>query len=160
MPRFTAKVWADGVIPYDAEVTANNSIDARKIIARREGVDYMKVNPAERVSEVEHTSSSDSSSGGDSGAYAIVFLTFIIVKLWALLHFLPWVGLFGGGIFAWKKTNELTEDKMSGTKRFFLLFFVTTLASTACYQGSVKVQEYIGYSPSGVQEALVESFSD
>ena len=162
MPYYSAEVNAlenenvQGVVTDCGTITvqASSSSGAESVLRRMYGRGARIYNLRETNSEGGKTALEE------GGASAIVFLTFGIGTLWALLHFLPWVGLFGGGIFTWKKTNELTEDKMSGTKRFFLLFFLTTLASTACYQGSVKVHEYFGYSPSGVQEVLVEMFSD
>ena len=59
MARFEAQVWVSGELPYQAEINASNVFQARKNIARREGVDEKYVN---RVFEIREQSSSSSSS--------------------------------------------------------------------------------------------------
>jgi hypothetical protein len=60
MARFEAQVWVSGQHPYQAEINAANVFQAKKNIARREGVEEKYVN---RVFQVqEQTSSSISSS--------------------------------------------------------------------------------------------------
>ena len=59
MARFEAQVWVSGELPYQAEINAANVFQARKNIARREGVDEKYVN---RVFEIREQSSSSSSS--------------------------------------------------------------------------------------------------
>ena len=159
MPKYTAKVRREDGIFYDAETNANGSIDARKIIARREGVNESRVSVPYEIRDNNTSSSSSSSRGGDSGATdAIVAITFAATKAWVIYHFLPWFGLFGGGFFAYRKTRNLSRDKMSNNKRFILILLVTIASSISCFQGSKKLHEYMGYSPEDVQEALVESF--
>ena len=64
MARFEAQVWVSGELPYQAEINASNVFQARKNIARREGVDEKYVN---RVFEIREQSSSSSSSSFSSG---------------------------------------------------------------------------------------------
>lgn len=64
MARFEAQVWVSGELPYQAEINAANVFQARKNIARREGVDEKYVN---RVFEIREQSSSSSSSSFSSG---------------------------------------------------------------------------------------------
>ena len=100
MPRFTAQVWVSGDHPYDAEINAQNVFQARKNIARREGVSENDVNRVFLVEEDEHHQSS--SSGGDidiGGAGAIAGLAIV---LWLLIEFTPWILMFGlGAAGAW-----------------------------------------------------------
>ena len=64
MSLFEAQVWVSGELPYQAEINASNVFQARKNIARREGVDEKYVN---RVFEIREQSSSSSSSSFSSG---------------------------------------------------------------------------------------------
>ena len=88
MARFEAQLWVSGQHPYQAEINAANVFQARKNIARREGVEEKYVN---RVFEVqEQTSSSSSSSSlfssgeSSSGGWLIGGLVLIgaIVTWW------------------------------------------------------------------------------
>ena len=91
MPKFEAQVWVSGEHPYETEINAANVFQARKNIARREGVDEKYVN---RVFEIRESSSSSSSSSslfssssdGDVGGYlilgAILFGIWLIVEYW------------------------------------------------------------------------------
>jgi hypothetical protein len=88
MPEFEATVWVSGQIPYTVETNAANVFEARKIIARREGVSE---NSVQRIFQVQesHSSSSSSSSSGSSGTslgsvgflFGLLVLCFII-KFW------------------------------------------------------------------------------
>lgn len=62
MARFEAQVWVSGELPYQAEINAANVFQARKNIARREGVDEKYVNRVFQVQEQKSSSSSSSSS--------------------------------------------------------------------------------------------------
>ena len=69
MARFEAQVWVSGELPYQAEINASNVFQARKNIARREGVEEKYVNRVFQVQEQTSSSSSSSSlfsSGGSS----------------------------------------------------------------------------------------------
>jgi hypothetical protein len=69
MARFEAQVWVSGELPYQAEINAANVFQARKNIARREGVEEKYVNRVFQVQEQASSSSSSSSlfsSGGSS----------------------------------------------------------------------------------------------
>lgn len=98
MPRYTAQVWVPGDYPYDAEINAVNSIQARKTIARREGVDENYVN---RVFEVntttqQHSSSSSLNIGGAGSAISLILL------LWIFIEFTPWIlMIILGGLGLW-----------------------------------------------------------
>jgi hypothetical protein len=67
MARFEAQVWVSGQHPYQAEINAANVFQARKNIARREGVDEKYVNRVFQVQEQTSSSSSSSSSLFSSG---------------------------------------------------------------------------------------------
>jgi len=69
MARFEAQVWVSGELPYQAEINAANVFQARKNIARREGVDEKYVN---RVFEIREQSSSSFSSGESSTGGALL----------------------------------------------------------------------------------------
>lgn len=69
MARFEAQVWVSGELPYQAEINASNVFQARKNIARREGVDEKYVN---RVFEIREQSSSSFSSGESSTGGALL----------------------------------------------------------------------------------------
>ena len=69
MARFEAQVWVSGQHPYQAEINAANVFQAKKNIARREGVEEKYVNRVFQVQEQTSSSSSSSSlfsSGGSS----------------------------------------------------------------------------------------------
>ena len=69
MARFEAQLWVSGQHPYQAEINAANVFQARKNIARREGVEKKYVNRVFEVQEQTSSSSSSSSlfsSGGSS----------------------------------------------------------------------------------------------
>ena len=69
MAIFEAQVWVSGELPYQAEINASNVFQARKNIARREGVEEKYVNRVFQVQEQTSSSSSSSSlfsSGGSS----------------------------------------------------------------------------------------------
>ena len=91
MARYTAQVWVSGEHPYDAEINAANVFQARKNIARREGVDESDVN---RVFEIRNDDSSSSSSGGgifsgggsgDTSGY--LALGVFVLGLWLIVEF-------------------------------------------------------------------------
>ena len=114
MPRFTAQVWVSGDHPYDAEINAQNVFQARKNIARREGVSESDVNRVFLVEEDSHHSSSNSSSFdgvniGSMGAFAVA-----AIGLWLLIEFTPWILMFGfGSAGAWigeKVTGQSIEE--------------------------------------------------
>jgi hypothetical protein len=67
MARFEAQVWVSGQHPYQAEINAANVFQARKNIARREGVEEKYVNRVFQVQEQKSSSSSSSSSLFSSG---------------------------------------------------------------------------------------------
>ena len=67
MARFEAQVWVSGQHPYQAEINAANVFQAKKNIARREGVDEKYVNRVFQVKEQTSSSSSSSSSLFSSG---------------------------------------------------------------------------------------------
>ena len=72
MARFEAQVWVSGQHPYQAEINAANVFQAKKNIARREGVEEKYVNRVFLVQEQTSSSSSSSSSSvfssGESSA--------------------------------------------------------------------------------------------
>lgn len=94
MPRFTAQVWVSGDHPYDCEINAANVFQAKKNIARREGVDESDVN---RVFLIEDDHSSNHSSGGhiDIGSWGGIAVAAVV--LWLLIEFTPWILMFGMG---------------------------------------------------------------
>tara|TARA_R110000868_G_scaffold397265_1_gene669876 strand:+ start:716 stop:1033 length:318 start_codon:yes stop_codon:yes gene_type:complete len=86
MARFEAQVWVSGEIPYQAEINAANVFQARKNIARREGVDEKYVNRVFQVQEQKSSSSESFSSGESSSnsAYLLggLLLLGLIVTYW------------------------------------------------------------------------------
>ena len=88
MAIFEAQVWVSGELPYQAEINASNVFQARKNIARREGVEEKYVNRVFQVQEQTSSSSSSSSlfSSGESssGGWLIGGLVLIgaIVTWW------------------------------------------------------------------------------
>ena len=67
MTRYTAQVWVSGDHPYDAEINAANVFQARRNIARREGVKEHEVNRVFEIHEEKETSSSNNMSAPDVG---------------------------------------------------------------------------------------------
>ena len=82
MALFEAQVWVSGEYPYQAEINAANVFQARKNIARREGVDEKYVNRVVQVQEQTSSSSSPSfSSGGSSTSGALLIAGLLILGL-------------------------------------------------------------------------------
>ena len=87
MARFEAQVWVSGQHPYQAEINAANVFQARKNIARREGVEKKYVNRVFEVQEQKSPSSpSPSFSSGDTGGMVwllgIGFVLYLLVTYW------------------------------------------------------------------------------
>ena len=88
MARFEAQVWVSGELPYQAEINAANVFQARKNIARREGVEEKYVNRVFQVQEQTSSSSSSSSlfNSGDTGGMVwllgIGFVFYLLVTYW------------------------------------------------------------------------------
>ena len=89
MARFEAQVWVSGQAPYQAEINSINVFEARKNIARREGVEEKYVNRVFEVQEQKSSSSSSSSSvfsSGDTGGMVwllgIGFVLYLLVTYW------------------------------------------------------------------------------
>ena len=113
MPRFTAQVWVSGDHPYDCEINAANVFQARKNIARREGVDESDVNRVFLIEDDNHHSSNSSSSGHiDIGSWGGIAVAAVV--LWLLIEFTPWILMFGmGATGAWigeKVTGQSIEE--------------------------------------------------
>jgi hypothetical protein len=82
MALFEAQVWVSGELPYQAEINASNVFQARKNIARREGVAEKYVNRVVQVQEQTSSSSSPSfSSGGSSTGGALLIAGLLILGL-------------------------------------------------------------------------------
>lgn len=113
MPRFTAQVWVSGDHPYDCEINAANVFQARKNIARREGVDENDVQRVFLVTD-DDDHSVNSSSGGhiDIGSWGGIAVAAVV--LWLLIEFTPWILMFGmGATGAWigeKVTGQSIEE--------------------------------------------------
>ena len=90
MPRFTAQVWVSGDHPYDCEINAANVFQAKKNIARREGVDESDVNRIFLVNDDDDNSSKSSSFSGDDsdGMVALAGGVCALAVAWWLL---PWI---------------------------------------------------------------------
>ena len=91
MARYTAQVWVTGDHPYDAEINAANVFQARRNIARREGVDESDVN---RIFEIRNDDSSSSSSsggifsgGGSGDTSGYLALGMFVLGLWLIIEF-------------------------------------------------------------------------
>lgn len=116
MPRFTAQVWTSGDHPYDCEINAANVFQARRNIARREGVNEQDVNRVFLIDDGhDHRDSGyNGGSGGNIDIGSWGALAGIAVVLWLLIEFTPWILMFGmGGIGAWigeKITGQSIEE--------------------------------------------------
>ncbi len=113
MPRFTAQVWVSGDHPYDCEINAANVFQAKKNIARREGVDESDVNRVFLIEDDNHHSSNSSSSGHiDIGSWGGIAVAAVV--LWLLIEFTPWILMFGmGATGVWigeKVTGQSIEE--------------------------------------------------
>ena len=86
MALFEAQVWVSGELPYQAEINTSNVFQARKNIARREGVDEKYVNRVVQVQEQTSSSSSSSFSSGNSEGMVwllgIGFVLYLLVTYW------------------------------------------------------------------------------
>ena len=84
MARFEAQVWVSGELPYQAEINASNVFQARKNIARREGVDEKYVNRVFQIQEQSSSSSSSSSESSTGGALLVggLLLLGAIITWW------------------------------------------------------------------------------
>jgi hypothetical protein len=81
MALFEAQVWVSGELPYQAEINASNVFQARKNIARREGVDEKYVNRVVQVQEQTSSSSPSFSSGGSSTGGALLIAALLLLGL-------------------------------------------------------------------------------
>jgi|TARA_B100000900_G_scaffold360407_1_gene332482 hypothetical protein len=112
MPRFTAQVWVSGDHPYDAEINAQNVFQARKNIARREGVDENDVQRVFLIQEDDDHSNSSSGGGIDIGSWGGIAVAAVVLFL--LIEFTPWILMFGmGATGAWfgeKITGQSIEE--------------------------------------------------
>ena len=79
MALFEAQVWVSGQHPYQAEIDAANVFQARKNIARREGVDEKYVNRVVQVQEQTSSSSSPSFSSGGSSTGGALFIAGLLI---------------------------------------------------------------------------------
>ena len=111
MPRYTAQVWASGDHPYDAEINAVSVFQARKNIARREGVEEHEVN---RVFEIRDDDTSSSSSGGGLDVGSTGALVILGGGLLAFFTLTPWIMMgIGGAAGTWiaqKATGYSVEE--------------------------------------------------
>lgn len=111
MPRFTAQVWVSGDHPYDCEINAANVFQARKNIARREGVDESDVNRVFLIDD-DHSSNHSSSGHIDIGSWGGIAVAAVV--LWLLIEFTPWILMFGmGATGVWigeKVTGQSIEE--------------------------------------------------
>lgn len=112
MPRFTAQVWVSGDHPYDCEINAANVFQARKNIARREGVDESDVNRVFLIDDDDRSSNSSSSGHIDIGSWGGIAVAAVV--LWLLIEFTPWILMFGmGATGVWigeKVTGQSIEE--------------------------------------------------
>ena len=93
MARYEAQVWVSGEHPYQCEINAANIFDARKNIARREGVQEHEVNRIFEMRDDTNSSQSSSSSwsssgtdmGGMLGLCAVLFVLWLIIEYWMFI---------------------------------------------------------------------------
>ena len=101
MARFTAQVWVSGDHPYDTEINAANVFQAKRNIARREGVQEHEVNRVFEIRDDDTSSSGSDNSGGgfELGGGATVWIGGLLVFLALLPYILPiaMIGLIGWG---------------------------------------------------------------
>jgi hypothetical protein len=93
MARFNAQIWVSGQHPYQAEINAANAFQAKKNIARREGVEEKYVNRVFQVQEQTSSSTSSSSSFGSgessTGGWLIGGLVLISVVITWWYYVIP-----------------------------------------------------------------------
>jgi hypothetical protein len=97
MGRYVFRVWPEGQSSYDVEGQGNGISDARKNVARREGVPANKVFHHTTVSTSKGKKSSESDSDGGGG---IPFDWRILVGLFAIYLVIEywWIFLIVGAI--------------------------------------------------------------
>ena len=83
------------------------------------------------------------SLAGALGIWAVIFGAFAVFVAW---HLLPLIGMFGGGYLGLRESRNRSRGRLSQPKRFGLVFLTTILASVVSYQGSIKLQEAVGYT--------------
>lgn len=95
MGRYVFRVWPEGQCSYDVEGQGNGISDARKNVARREGVPANKVFHHTTVSTSKGKKSSESDGGGimsfDWRIVAGLFAIYLVMQYW-------WIFLIGGAI--------------------------------------------------------------
>tara|TARA_B100000085_G_scaffold272234_1_gene286495 strand:- start:426 stop:755 length:330 start_codon:yes stop_codon:yes gene_type:complete len=91
MPRYEAQVWVSGEHPYQCEINAANVFDARRNIARREGVKEHEVNRVFVLRDDNETSSSSSSSGGVESFGNSAAICAGLLLLWLIVEFWMWI---------------------------------------------------------------------
>lgn len=168
MARFEAQVWVSGEHPYQTEINAANVFQARKNIARREGVEEKCVNRVFEVKEETSSSSSSSSSSGsgieldNAGAVGLVGLA---VGAFVFFTFTPWIlmliGGAGGAFIAEKVTGQSIEEYNeneeggSNTKAAIVLVLSLILGGVGFVKGTEIKKGFDAPSdtPSQVQKA-------
>ena len=104
MARFTAQVWVSGDHPYDTEINAANVFQAKRNIARREGVQEHEVN---RVFEIrDDDSDSDNNGGGSESSWSDIGGGFVLIggllAIGLIITLLPYIIAFGAiGLVCW-----------------------------------------------------------
>ena len=95
MTRFTAQVWASGDHPYDTEVNAPNIFQAKRQIARREGVEEHEVNRVFEIRDNDTSSSNNSNTnvGGLLALGAVLFVIWLVVEYWYIVLPVAVIGL-------------------------------------------------------------------
>ena len=97
MASFTAQVWASGDHPYDTEVNAPNIFQAKRQIARREGVEEHEVNRVFEIRDNDTSSSSSNNSNTDVGGLlalgAVLFVIWLVVEYWYIVLPVAVIGL-------------------------------------------------------------------
>ena len=112
MPRYTAQVWVGNDFPYETEINATNMFQAKRNIARREGVDEKYVNRVFQVSDESsrvnnHYNSSIGQIGGTGG------LLVMGVMIWLLIEFTPWILMIVLGGIGLKLGEKITGLSVS-----------------------------------------------
>lgn len=149
MPNYVFRINARGGAPYEAEGNGWSLHEARRNVARREGVDLSEVGFAREIREERsrggHAEESQGSGGGiHLSSEATPWIAGIIFCFWLFFAFTPWILMLLGGIggfwivekWTGQSLDEYLEEGESGNTKLLVAFFLSiALASFGFYKG-------------------------